>query len=136
MDRRSFLVRVGAGMVVAPAVLTLKACGDDGPTPDSGLPDSGDEDSGDEDSTVPATSFIGVSSVSSGHDHTVTVECADLGADGVTYTSSMAFGHTHQVVITAEELGMIANGDEVVVMTSDAGHEHTWTIQKPETACA
>jgi hypothetical protein len=135
MDRRTFLVRVGAGVVIAPAVLTLKACGDDeGPRDDSGLPDSGGDATTDasEDSTTEETSFQGTTS--SPHAHTVTVQCADLGEDGVTYTSSFN-GHSHQVTLTGEELMMLANGDEVVVMTSDAGHDHMWTIQKPESAC-
>jgi hypothetical protein len=134
MDRRTFLVRVGAGVVIAPAVLTLKACGDDdGPRDDSGLPDSGGDAS--DDGSMDETSFTGDASDFAGHVHTVTVQCADLGEEGVTYTSSFNSGHTHQVMLTGEELAMLANGDEVVVVTSDGGHEHTWTIQKPETAC-
>jgi hypothetical protein len=135
MDRRTFLIRAGAGLVAVPAVLTLKACGDDGgPTDDSGVPDSSTDDASD-DGTVPETSFT-ANGTGSGHVHSITVECADLGEDGITYTSTTASSHSHQVTLTAEELTMIAGGDAVVVITTDAGHEHTWTIQKPETACA
>jgi hypothetical protein len=129
MDRRTFLIRVGAGMVAVPAVLTLKACGDDGETTiDSGLPDAAEEDA-----ATGEDSFQGVTSVP--HGHTVTVQCADLGEDGVTYTSSFDLMHSHQVVFTGAELAMLAAGEQVMVQTSDGGHDHTWAVQMPAGRC-
>ena len=113
-------------LVAVPAALVLEACGDDsnGPPP---------EDSGTPDSAVGEGTFDGTTT--SPHAHTVTVDCADLGEEGATYASSTDLGHSHQVMLSAADLAQLANGEEVFVVTSDEGHDHTWTIQMAAGEC-
>jgi hypothetical protein len=119
MNRRSFILRVGGALVAVPAVLSLTACGDDdgggGGTPDANLG---------------ATSFQASTSDNSGHSHSITVQCSDLSGNSATYTSTSGGGHTHSVTLDSTQLAAIANGDTVMVDTTDGGHAHTWAIAK------
>ena len=108
-------------MVAVPAVLQMTACGDD--------------DGGGGADAANATTF-NVSSTMSGHTHSLTVVCADLGSTSdVTYTSGTASGHSHQVTIPAADLATIMGGGSVTIDTSDGGHPHAWTVSKPANAC-
>lgn len=135
MDRRSFITM---GMAAALSI-TLVSCGDDdGPREDSGVDASADAtvdasaDATDDSSTADDT-FEG--STTDPHSHTVEIRCADLGEDGVTYTSSENLDHTHEITLTGEQLAQLAAGETVVIETTDQDHTHEWTITKPEEAC-
>lgn len=117
MNRRSFILHVGGALVAVPAVLTLTACGDDGgggDTPDANLG---------------ATSFQASTSDNSGHSHSITVQCSDLSGNTATYTSTEGGGHTHSVTLDSTQLAAIADGETVMVDTTDL-HPHTWAISK------
>jgi hypothetical protein len=113
--RREFLLRTTAGLLVIPVASVLEACGyESGATTCQGT--------------------LASSSVVLGHAHTVCVLAADLGsppAGGRTYSTSSSGGHMHTVTLTQSELQRIAAGQVVMVTSSgDAGHSHTFAIQK------
>jgi hypothetical protein len=123
MKRRDFLMRIGGAMVAVPVVLVATACGDD------------DDGGGGNADAAAATSFMS-SSVGGDHTHALTIQCTDLSGSGdVTYTSSSGGGHTHQVTITRADLTTIMGGGTATVMITDLGHDHTWMITKPSSAC-
>ena len=113
MHRREFLVRMGGVLVAVPFVLEAVGCGDD------------------------AGGKFAVTSTTdtTGHTHSITVLCADLTANGVTYTSSRT-DHTHTVTLGLTQLQMIAGGGSVDVTSStDSSHSHQWSIRKPAGTC-
>lgn len=116
LRRRELLV----GALSVPAVLWAVACGgDDGPS-DANF----------------QTSFQSTSEVNtSGHQHVLTVRCADLVGSDVRYTTSEANEHTHLVTLTRAELTSIGAGEAVTKVVTDQGHTHTWLLMKPATAC-
>lgn len=117
MNRRSFILRVGGAVIAVPAALTLTACGGD------------DDGGGTPDANLGATSFQASTSDNSGHSHSITVQCSDLSGNSATYTSTEGGGHNHSVTLDATQLAAIANGDTVMVDTTDL-HPHTWAISK------
>lgn len=116
MNRRSFILRLGAAAVAVPTVLTLTSCGDD------------DGSSG-PDANLAATSFQATNSDGSGHEHSITVQCSDLAGTTATYESSETAAHRHMVTLDATQLSDIAAGNTVMVTTNDS-HAHTWVIAK------
>lgn len=116
MNRREFIIRMGAALVSVPVVLSLQSCGSDngGSTPDG---------------------FDVVSSSNFNHTHTARILTADLTSPpsgGVVYTSSLDGGHDHTITLTQQQLTDINNNLQVsVVSSTDNAHTHTWTIQKP-----
>jgi hypothetical protein len=116
MNRREFIVQMGAALIAVPAILSLESCG-------------GNDGSSD--------GFFDVSSsADSGHTHSVRVLNSDITnqpGNGVQYTSTNVNSHTHIVTLSQSDLATINNGGQVSVNSStDAGHLHAWTIQKPQ----
>ena len=74
--------------------------------------------------------LVSVSTVNSGHSHTVTVPLSDLtSTTGRSYTST-ATDHTHMVTLTAGQLSAINGGAAVTVTSSlNSGHTHAFTFQ-------
>lgn len=121
MKRREFLIRTGQTVIAFPMVLQAVSCGSD----ETAMAPQDDP-----------TSFDVTSSQDDGHTHRITFECTDLSAGAADYTSTSAGGHTHSIHVTLEDAAKILNGESVAVTsTIDFGHSHTWTIQKPSTAC-
>lgn len=119
MNRREFLMVLGAAVIAAPAAVSLPGCGGGG----------GDS------APAAATGFNAASSVDFQHSHTITIPFTDLTSPpsgGAQYTSDGAT-HVHTVTLTQQQLTDINNSQTVaVVSNADAsGHTHTWTIAKP-----
>lgn len=120
MNRREFIMGVGAALVAASAALTLESCG-----------------GGDGASPSPSAPGFDVVSIpdNTGHNHSVRILDADLSAppaSGVTYTSTGS--HIHTITLSQQQLIDISNGSSVTVVSSAGGapvHTHTWTIKKP-----
>jgi hypothetical protein len=76
-----------------------------------------------------------ISTVNSGHSHTLCVPSTDLASPpvgGFTYTSSAAGAnqHTHDVTLSQIQLAQIAAGQLVTVTSAESlGHTHDFTIQ-------
>lgn len=72
-----------------------------------------------------------VSSVDSGHSHSVTITEADIsGEEPITEVTSSSGGHTHTVMLTAAEVTIINDGGQVTKTTStDSGHSHTFVFE-------
>jgi len=120
MQRRELLARALALVGAVPAALVLTSCSGEGGDPDANF----------------QTSFQTTSETNtSGHLHTITVMCADLGGGDVLYTTSEAANHTHAVTFTRADLATIAGGQTLVKSITDQGHDHTWNVTKPPTAC-
>lgn len=117
MNRREFIIKMGAAFISVPVVLSLSSCGGDG----------GGSSSSD--------GFDVTSSVGAGHTHDVRILTADLAnppGGGVQYTSTNVNSHVHTVTLTQADLTAINSGGQVSVNSStNDGHLHTWTIQKP-----
>lgn len=99
----------------------LSSCGDDGgaivsPDADHGLPE-----------------FTVSNSDSSGDTHTFTIRCTDLVSDlPVIFTTDGA--HTHTLQLSVADLQLILAGMTVETRFTE-GHEHFFSITKPEDAC-
>ncbi len=111
MNRRDFLLRLGAAGLLVPAL---------------GCP-TDDDDTGDDDDS----SFVCVVGDAEGeansHGHVITIPADHIDnptQDG-TYTSSGA--HTHDVTLTVADLEALRDDCEVTT-TNNTGHAHTWTI--------
>jgi hypothetical protein len=123
MNRRDFLTRVGGLALAVPSVLSLVACGESG---------GGDAGSA---GTPSGDAFVGETTESAGHTHTVTVRCSDVDSgEAVTYASSRASGHTHNVPLNTVQLAKLASGGSLTLETRSL-HLHTWVLS-PRTACA
>ena len=118
MERREFLIGLGAALVAPPAMAALAGCG----------------------SSNSATSFDVVSSVVNGHTHSITVLDADVAnppAVGVVYTTTFAGGHVHTVPVSRTELLAIQAAQSVNETSSLGGqvpHEHTFAIAMPRSS--
>jgi hypothetical protein len=116
MNRREFIVQMGAALIAVPAILSLESCGGNGSSSDG---------------------FFDVTSSSTGHTHAVRVLNSDITnppGNGVQYTSTNVNSHVHTLTLSQAQLTDINNGNTVGPITSDAdstGHSHTWTIRKP-----
>ena len=123
MERREFIIGLGAALFVPAAIAAVSGCS-----------------SSSTDST-PTDSFevISSSATSGGgyaaHTHVLAVRLVDLAnppAAGVTYTTSTDDGHTHQVVLSNADLAGIQAGQTISESTNVVlGHEHTFAIRKP-----
>ena len=73
-----------------------------------------------------------VSSVSSGHSHSVSIMEGDLGGgEPIVATTSSTGGHTHTVELTAGESATIYDGGVVTKTTSvNGGHSHTFVFDR------
>lgn len=117
MRRRDLLI----GGASIPAVLwAVAACGGGDGDPDANAQNSFQTNS---------------ETNTSGHRHTLTVVCADIGGSDVRYTTSESANHVHMVTVTGAELTMIGSGSTVTKTITDQGHSHTWILMKPSTAC-
>jgi hypothetical protein len=121
MDRREFLIGLGAALLVAPAAFVLNNCGGGGSSSANNPP-------------APAATFSVISSVVFGHTHNVTMQFTDLTdppSGGVTYVSDGA-SHQHQIFLTEQQLSDISKGGtDTVTSTVVNNHTHDWTITKP-----
>ena len=100
----------------------LSSCGDDGggaivsPDADHGLPE-----------------FTVSNTDSSGDTHSFTIRCTDLLSDlPVVFTTSGA--HTHTLQLSVADQQLVLAGMTVEVQFTE-GHEHFFSITKPEDAC-
>lgn len=120
MDRREFLIGLGAALIVAPAAVVLGGCGKS----------SSDNTSA---PSTQGTTFTIVSSVVFDHAHTVTILFTDLTnptSPGITYQSDGS--HVHQITLTQQQLTDINNGGTITVTSTVVNnHTHDWTIKKP-----
>jgi hypothetical protein len=107
-------------LVGVPPVLWAIACG------------GGD---GEADANFQNTFQVNSETNQSGHRHTMTVVCADIGGSDVRYNTSESASHVHMVTVTGAELTMIGAGNTVTKSITDQGHAHTWILMKPSTAC-
>jgi hypothetical protein len=110
MDRREFLVRSGAVMLILPAGWAVSGCSDD----DEGV------------------DLRFTSSTVGGHSHQITLTMAELQSppsSGLSRDTSSSDGHTHRVELSADDLGLINLRQPVTKETSLAnGHTHTFTF--------
>jgi hypothetical protein len=122
MERREFLIGLGAALLVPAALAAVSGC------------------SSSSTSSTPADSFNVASSVDSApggysHSHIVAVLLADTAnppASGVTYLTSSAEGHAHQVTISRSDLADIQEGKNRSESTTVvSGHQHTFAFSKP-----
>jgi hypothetical protein len=114
ISRKRFLGALGSGTVV----LWLQACGG------GGSDDSGGNGGGNGLS-------CGASSISNNHGHSLTIDEADLdSATDKTYSIMGTASHDHTVTFTVAQLGMLKNGQSVMVTSSvGAGHTHDVTAK-------
>jgi hypothetical protein len=121
MDRREFLIGLGAALLVAPAAFVLNNCGGGGSSSANNPP-------------APAATFSVISSVVFGHTHNVTMQFTDLAdppSGGITYQSDGAT-HVHQITLSQQQLTDINNGATVTATSTVVNnHTHDWTITKP-----
>lgn len=120
MNRREFLKIAGGLFISMPVLLKITGCGKN--------------DYGSSSTSSDSTGFQAVSSVDSGHSHSIKILFADLAnppSGGMVYTSSSS-GHTHNVSLTLQMLTEVNSGTSLTVVSSvDSGHSHTWVINKP-----
>jgi hypothetical protein len=133
MDRRTFLVRMSATLVAAPAAATLLGCAEDEredyiPPPGGGASGGGGGGGGEQDPI-----FSVMNSDQSGHYHSFDMRCSHASANGYAYTAEG--GHTHRVELSRDDLARIFAGDTVTIETTD-GHPHTWVIRLPDSVCS
>jgi hypothetical protein len=111
MNRREFLVRSGAVMLILPAGWAVSGCGDD-------------DDEG--------VDLRFTSSTVDGHSHQITLTMTELQSppsSGLSRDTSSSDGHTHRVELSADDLGRINLRQTVSKETSLAnGHTHTFTF--------
>src|SRR5690349_21772918 len=128
MDRRSFVVRFSAGLLAAPALVSISAACDGSYGDGYGAPGGVSQPPPASTPGIPVTNTD-----TSGHSHSFTIACADGQSPGRVYTATGS--HTHQVPLSAEQLDAIMAGQTVTVQTTD-GHPHTWIIHRPNGVCA
>jgi hypothetical protein len=117
MDRREFLIGLGAVMIALPAASTFQGCGSNSSS----------------DNAASVTAFSVASSIVFNHSHNVTIPFADLTnppSGGVTYVSD-GDSHQHQIFLTEQQLADISRGrTDTVTSTVVNNHTHDWTITK------
>ena len=136
LNRREFLTNAAGGFVTLPLTPIVAACASD-MTYGSSTTTNG---------TTPACDGAGeTSTVSVGHTHALCVPLADLDtppAAGATYSTSVTDGHQHTVTLTQAWLMAVAQGQTVQVTTSTvatgnlAGHTHDFAVAKAPVAAA
>ena len=119
MNRRDFFVRVGGAALAFPVLVKLAGCGKEGTEPPP------------PDAPEPAVCARGTEVViADNHGHQLTVSAADVQA-GVakTYDIQGSSPHTHTVTLTAALFQMLANGEEIsVVSSTNSAHDHVITV--------
>lgn len=128
MDRKSFLQKTSAGLLIIPAI-TLIGCssdsGDEMPKPNPN-PGPGEMASGNclDNGTEIA--------ISANHGHQLTVSKEDVAAGTEkTYTLSQASTdqHTHQVTLTAAHFSELESNHQIsATSTNQEGHSHNVTV--------
>lgn len=114
MNRREFVLKIGQVLLATPVLAGLASCGGgSSSSSENGFPVTNQD--------------------TAGHTHTLTFTCSALTAEGATFTASGS-GHSHEVTVTKEEIQQIAAGN-LVMVTTNSFHEHTWAFQKPAGAC-
>ena len=122
MERREFLIGLGAALLVPAALAAVSGCSSSSSSPS------------------PAESFNIDSSTGTApggypHSHIVAVLFADLSsapAAGVTYLTSSAESHSHQVTLSKSDLLDIQEGKtRSESSTVVSGHQHTFALSKP-----
>lgn len=121
MQRRTFLARLGQTLVALPVMTIPLGCGKNDPA----APAAGGE------------SFLSESSLSSGHTHSVTLTCTDMKGGTLSFSSTNSSGHTHVLSLSFDQVTRILNGESVgpITSSSNSGHTHNWTLQKPANIC-
>lgn len=128
MDRKTFIRKTTAGLLLGIPAISLLGCSssdDDGDTNPNPNPDP-DPDQANclEDGTNSSVA------TAAGHSHNFTVPKEDVAA-GVekTYVMTNVNSHTHQVTITAAQFATLQGNNSVTATsTSDAGHTHSVSV--------
>lgn len=130
MDRKEFIVKTSAGLIIGIPVVSLIGCSssddsiDDGPKPG---PDPDPDPQGNclengTDTTI---------SANHGHDLTVSKEDVDAAIEKTyTLTEASTDSHVHSVTITASQFSTLkANNDITVTSSSNSGHSHSVNVK-------
>ena len=128
LNRREFLTTAAGGFVTLLLTPVISACG-------SGYSSGTTSTTS---STTPGCDGAGeTSTVSAGHTHALCVPASDLDsppAAGATYATSVTDGHQHTVTLTQAWLMSVAQGQKVTVTTSSVtGHTHAFVVERVAT---
>jgi hypothetical protein len=125
MERRVFLTKLGAVIVLLPAARLLSGCGSSTP----GVPANGGIGV-----TSTPTLLTFTSSVVLGHTHTFPILISALTSppnDGFTGNTSTTNAHTHVVTLSESDLSTIESGQVVTKTTSSTeAHTHDFAFTK------
>jgi len=120
MDRKSFLQKASATLLVGIPFLSLWGCGDD-VDDGSGAPPS----NSDTDCVANGTN----SAIQSNHGHSLTVSASDVNAGAEkTYDITGGAGHSHQVTVTSGNFTTLKSNQSITVTSTTTGHTHSVTI--------
>ena len=120
MDRKTFIKKSAAALLIAAPAYALMSCGSDDSN-DDGPINSGPDCSG---------TGNNASTISANHGHSLTVTSADVTA-GVdkSYNIAGSAGHSHNVTVTAAQFVALGNNEQIqVASTSGNNHNHSVTI--------
>ncbi len=134
MNRKSFIRKTSAGILIGIPAITLLSCsGSDndsnpGPGTDDDLGPGTDDDQGSSDPNCVENGTD--TSISANHGHSLSVSKEDVAAGTEkTYTLSQGDGHTHEVTITESQFETLQGNTQITATsTSDAGHTHNVTV--------
>ncbi|MEP2023790.1 MAG: hypothetical protein ABJH98_03830 [Reichenbachiella sp.] len=139
MDRKSFLIKIGAAFLAGIPLVSLWSCSDnsedddmdDNAEDDEEIDDESDEDDTD-DSDDTSTSCVDngtSSSISANHGHSLTVSKEDMAAGTAkTYSITGSADHAHDVTVTAENFTSLQSNSSVTIQSTTSGHSHSVTI--------
>lgn len=133
MDRKEFIVKTSAGLIIGIPVVSLIGCSssddsvDDGPGPGPDPDPDPDPQAGNclqngTDTTI---------SANHGHDLTVSKEDVDAAVEK-TYTLSEASTnqHVHTLTITSAQFATLKSNNEITATSSsDSGHTHSVNVK-------
>ena len=115
MERREFIAKAGLLATWASIPITISACSDD-------------DDDGPTDPNTDTEDVPGVVT-GSDHSHAVRLTGAQIDAQQNVQLTLTGSGHTHTVSLTAQEVADVADGEEVVkISSSTLDHTHTVTF--------
>ena len=131
MDRKEFIMKTSAGILVGIPVASLIGCSS---SDDDSVPQNDDNPDPDPDPDPMANCLQNGtdSTITANHGHSLTVSKEDVAAGTEkTYTLSQASTdqHVHEVTLTAANFTALkGNSDITVTSTSSSGHTHSVTV--------
>jgi len=121
MKRRTFIVKAGA-LFSLPLIITEIGCDAYGDSDNMAGPVDDSSDS----KTI-------ISSLSSGHTHSLTISLADVDnppSMDLTIATSSSSSHTHRITLTTGDFERLANMETIIkTSTTDSSHFHTFSIK-------